>query len=159
MQETRRKFGSVGTMSWARDEVLFRAQSGLLGLRAVQNLVYRESRSANRQATPDAVALALVDLVRSLVDDGFAVVGDRTQAGFVPWTIPVVDRLDGREGWLQLTEAGRAAARGVALGAGGDLPGNAGQQRGWAPPQAAGRGFVYGTGGRGGPGQEPRGGE
>jgi hypothetical protein len=145
MQETRRKFGSVGTMSWARDEVLFRAQSGLLGLRAVQNLVYRESRSANRQATPDAVALALVDLVRSLVDDGFAVVGDRTQAGFVPWTIPVVDRLDGREGWLRLTETGRAAARDVPVGAVGDLPDGAVKQWDWPFAQAAARVLVYGT--------------
>ncbi len=59
MQGTRRKFGSVGTMSWARDEVLFRAQSGLFGLRAVQNLVSREFRSANEEADPEAIALAL----------------------------------------------------------------------------------------------------
>ena len=76
---------------------------------AVQNLVSRESRSADEQADPEAIQLALVDLVHSLVDEGLAVVGDRTQAGFVPWTIPLVDGLDGREGWLRLTR--KAAQR------------------------------------------------
>jgi hypothetical protein len=132
-------------MSWARDEVLFRAQSGLLGLRAVQNLVSRESRGAGEQTDPEAIQLALVDLVRSLVDGGFAVVGDRTQAGFVPWTIPVVDGLDGREGWLRLTDAGRAAARDVPVGAVGDLPDGAVKQWDWPLAQAAARGLVYGT--------------
>ena len=78
MQETRRTFGSVGTMSWARDEVLFQAQCGLFGLRAVQNLVCRESRSANEQGHPEAIQLALVDLVRSLVHEGLAVIGAHT---------------------------------------------------------------------------------
>jgi hypothetical protein len=145
MQETRRTFGSVGDMSWARDEVLFRAQSGLFGLRAVRNLLCRESRSANEQGRPDVIQLALVDLVRSLVAEGLAVVGDRTQAGFVPWTIPVVDGLDGREGWLRLTEAGRAAARDVPVGAVGDPPDGAVKQWDWPFAQAAARVLVYGT--------------
>jgi hypothetical protein len=132
-------------MSWARDEVLFRAQSGLFGLRAVRNLVFRESRSAGEQADPEAIQPALVNLVGSLVDEGLAVVGDRTQAGFMPWTIPVVDGLDGREGWLQLTEAGRAAARDVPVGAVGDLPDNAVKQWDWPFAQAAARVLVYGT--------------
>ena len=132
-------------MSWARDEVLFRAQSGLLGLRAVQNLVSRESRSADEQVDSEAIQRALVDLVRSLVDEGLAVVGDRTQAGFVPWAIPVVDGLDGREGWLRLTEAGRAAARDVPVGAVGDLPDGVVKQWDWPFAQAAARVLVYGT--------------
>jgi hypothetical protein len=132
-------------MSWARDEVLFRAQSGLLGLRAVQNLVSRESRSAGEQTDPEAIQQAVVDLVRSLVDSGLAVVGDRTQTGFVPWTIPVVDGLDGREGWLRLTEAGRAAARDVPVGAVGDLPDIDVRQWDWPFAQAAARVLVYGT--------------
>jgi hypothetical protein len=83
--------------------------------------------------------------VRSLVDEGFAVVGGRTQAGFMPWTIPVVDGLDGREGWLQLTDAGRAAARDVPVGAVGDLPDGAVKHWGWPLAQAAARVLVYGT--------------
>lgn len=145
MQETRRTFGSVGNMSQARDEVLFRAQSGLFGLRAVRNLLCRESRSANEQGRPEAIQLALVDLVRSLVAEGLAVVGDRTQAGFVPWTIPVVDGLDRREGWLRLTEAGRAAARDVPVGAVGDPQDGAVKQWDWPFAQAAARVLVYGT--------------
>jgi hypothetical protein len=47
-------------MSWARDEVLFRAQ---------------------------------FDLVRSLVEECLAVIGNRTQQGFVEWTLPVGDKL------------------------------------------------------------------
>ncbi|OBK73857.1 hypothetical protein [Mycobacterium sp. 1274761.0] len=131
-------------MSWARDEVLFRAQSGLLGLRAVQNLVFRELRGATGRAQEEVVQQALVDLVRSLVDDRLAVVGDRTQAGFVPWTIPVVDGLDGREGWLQLTEAGRAAARDVPVGD-EEVPDTAATQWDWPFAQAAARVLVYGT--------------
>jgi hypothetical protein len=132
-------------MSWARDEVLFRAQSGLLGLRAVQNLISREFRSANAEASQEAVQLALVDVVRSLVDDGFAVVGDRTQAGFVPWTISPVDGLDGREGWLQLTEAGRAAARDVPVGAIDEVADGAVRQWDWPFAQAAAQVLIYGT--------------
>ena len=77
--------------------------------------------------------------------EGLAVVGDRTQAGFVPWTIPVVDGLDGREGWLRLTEAGRAAARDVPVGAVGDPPDGAVKQWDWPFAQAAARVLVYGT--------------
>jgi hypothetical protein len=132
-------------MSWARDEVLFRAQSGLFGLRAVRNLVSRESLRTNEHPDPDTMQLEWVDLVRSLVDDGLAVVGDRTPAGFVPWTIPVVDGLDGREGWLRLTEAGRAAARDVPVGAVGDEPDGTVKQWDWPFAQAAARVLVYGT--------------
>jgi hypothetical protein len=132
-------------MSWARDEVLFRAQSGLFGLRAAQNLVCREFRSADERAHPDAIQLALVDLVRSLVDEGFAVVGDRTQAGFVPWTIPVVDGLNGREGWLQLTDAGRQAAKAVPVNDSVETPDGVVRQWDWPFTQAAARVLVCGT--------------
>lgn len=77
--------------------------------------------------------------MRSLVDEGFAVVGGRTQAGFMPWTIPVVDGLDGREGWLQLTDAGRVAARDVPVGVVGDLPDGSVPQWDWPLAQAAAR--------------------
>lgn len=132
-------------MSWARDEVLFRAQSGLLGLRAVQNLLARESRGAQEAAGPEAAQQALVDLVAALVDDGLVTVGDRTQSGFVPWTIPVVDGLDGREGWLQLTDAGRAAARDVPVGAVDGGPDTVGRQWDWPFAQAAAKVLLYGT--------------
>lgn len=144
MQGGAGKFGSVGTMSWARDEVLFRAQSGLFGLRAVRNLVSREIRSSSEGAHQEAIQLALVDLVRSLVDDGFAVVGDRTQAGFVPWATPVVDGLDGREGWLKLTEAGRVAAREVPVDT-DEVPDSAARQWDWPFAHAAAKVLVYGT--------------
>jgi hypothetical protein len=132
-------------MSWARDEVLFRAQSGLLGLRAVLNLLFRESRSADEGTNAEAVQLALVELVRSLVEDGLADVGDRTAAGFVPWTIPVVDGLNGREDWVQLTEAGRAAAADVPVGAVDEGPDNVARQWDWPFAQGAAKILVYGT--------------
>ncbi|OBA98131.1 hypothetical protein A5662_16390 [Mycobacteriaceae bacterium 1482268.1] len=132
-------------MSWARDEVLFRAQFGLLGLRAVQNLLSREFRSADEAADPEAIQRALVELVGSLIDDGLVVVGDRTQGGFVPWQFSVVDGLDGREGWLQLTETGRAVAREIPVGAVGEGPNSTVKQWDWPFAQAAAKVLVYGT--------------
>ena len=44
--------------------------------------------------SPEAVRHATFDLVRSLVDDGLAVLGDRTERGFLAWPEPVDDRLD-----------------------------------------------------------------
>ena len=123
-------------MSWARDEVLFRAQFGLLGLRSVYNLVYRQDRSS------ESVEQETVELVSSLVDDGLAVVGDRTDHGFEPWTDSV--RVDsGREAWLQLTDAGRLAARAVAVDT--EKPDITVRQWNWPLAQAAANVLVYGT--------------
>jgi hypothetical protein len=124
-------------MSWARDEVLFRAQNRPLGLRAVRNLVSRENPGADREAVQRAAA----DLARSLVDDGFAILGDRTPTGFVPSTTA---NLVGSDGWLQLTDAGRAAARNVALDA-SDESETAVKQWDWPLAQAAAQVLVYGT--------------
>ena len=51
----------------------------------------------------------------------------------------------GREGWLRLTEAGRAAARDVPVGAVGDPQDGAVKQWDWPFAQAAARVLVYGT--------------
>lgn len=127
-------------MSWARDEVLFRAQDGPLGVRAVKNLVAREFRSGGGAVDPDAIQREASDLVRSLVDDGFAVVGDRTSTGFVPRSTPTVDEVDG---WVQLTDAGRAAARDVPVGP--PDADSAVRQWDWPLAQAAAEVLVYGT--------------
>ena len=120
-------------MSWARDEVPFRAQFHLIGLWAVHNLVFREQ--ADR--SPEAVQQGTFDLVRSLVDDGLAVIGDRTQQGFVAWTLPVGDGLERIRAddaahvadqevsafdppWLKLTDAGRRVAQAIPAGDGGE---------------------------------------
>lgn len=145
-------------MSWARDEVLFRAQFGLFGLKAVHNRVYRGARDRS----PDAVAQATIDLIRLLVDEGLAVVGDRTEQGFVPWTDPIGDELAGiREAyaaaignrgpggpdlpWLSLTEAGRQAAAAVPVDTGDTRPSDAVKQWDWPLPAAAQQLLIYGT--------------
>jgi hypothetical protein len=144
-------------MSWARDEVLFRAQWGLLGLRAVHNLVFRERPGES----PAAVQRATFDLVRALVDDGLVVIGDRTAQGFVPWTVPVGEGLDRINddyaedmasetvgGFdppsLKLTEAGRQAARAVPIDTGA-TPDDAVRQWDWPLPEAARKVLGYGT--------------
>jgi hypothetical protein len=145
-------------MSWARDEVLFRAQFGLFGLRAVHNLVFREQAGRS----PEAVQQVTFDLVRSLVDDGLADIGDRTEQGFVAWTLPVGDGLervraeyaahvaDQKVGgfdtpWLRLTEAGRRAAQAVPVDGGGESPDRSVRQWDWPFRDAAREVLLYGT--------------
>ena len=111
-------------MAWARDEVLFRAQFRLIGLWSVHNRVSREQPDRS----PPAVQQETFELVRSLVDEGLVVIGDRTEQGSIAWTLPVGDGLEriheqflaelaGEEPgnfdqpWLQLTDAGRQAAK------------------------------------------------
>ncbi len=145
-------------MSWARDEVLFRAQFGLFGLWAVHNRVFREQPDRS----PEVLQQETFDLVRSLVDDGLAVIGDRTQQGFVAWTVPVGDGLERIRAeyaahiadkevsafdppWLKLTEAGRQAAQTVPVDDGGEPPDNSVPQWDWPFAQAAKEVLVYGT--------------
>jgi hypothetical protein len=138
-------------MSWARDEVLFRAQFALIGMKAVQNRVFREQSDPS----PEAVRQATFDLVSSLVGDGLAVLGDRTQRGFQAWPEPADERLDrvqaafaddpADQPWLQLTDAGRQAAKAVPVDDGGETPDNAVPQWDWPLPDAAREVLVYGT--------------
>ena len=127
--------GSVIRMAWARDEVLFRAQFRLIGLWSVHNRVSREQPDRS----PPAVQQETFELVRSLVDEGLVVIGDRTEQGFVAWTLPVGDGLErireqfaaelaGEEPgnfdqpWLQLTDAGRQAAETIPVDPDGEPP-------------------------------------
>ncbi|MGH3674554.1 MAG: hypothetical protein ACRDU5_02230 [Mycobacterium sp.] len=145
-------------MSWARDEVLFRAQFGLFGLGAVHDRVFREQPDGS----PEAVQQVTFDLVRSLVDDGLAVIGDRTRQGFVAWTIPVADGLERiRAGfaahvadqnvdafdspWLRLTEAGRRAAQAIPVDNGEESSDSAVRQWNWPFADAAREVLLYGT--------------
>ncbi len=145
-------------MSWARDEVLFRAQFGLFGLGAVHSRVFREGPDRS----PEVLQQATFDLVRSLVDDGLAVIGDRTEQGFVAWTLPVGDGLEGIRAefaahvadqkvrafdppWLRLTEAGRRAAQAVPVDNGGEPPDSSVRQWDWPFADAAREVLVYGT--------------
>ena len=145
-------------MSWARDEVLFRAQFGLFGLRAVHDRVFREQPDGS----PEAVQQVTFDLVRSLVDDGLAVIGDRTKQGFVAWTVPVGDGLERIRAeyaahiadkevsafdppWLRLTEAGRQAAQTVPVDNGSEQPDSSVKQWDWPFPAAAREVLLDGT--------------
>jgi hypothetical protein len=138
-------------MSWARDEVLFRAQFALFGMKAIQNRVFREMSDPS----PEAVRQATFDLVRSLVGDGLAVLGDLTERGFQAWPKPADKRLDRVRAaiaddpadppWLQLTDAGRQAAKAVPVDDGGETPDNAVPQWDWPLPDAAREVLVYGT--------------
>jgi hypothetical protein len=137
-------------MSWARDEVLFRAQFGLFGMKAVQNRVFREQPDRSTESTQQAT----LDLVRSLVGEGLAILGDRTERGFVPWPDPA-ERLDDLQGhiadaadppWLRLTDAGRQAAQAVPVDdGGGETPDSAVKQWDWPLPHAARELLIYGT--------------
>jgi hypothetical protein len=144
-------------MSWARDEVLFRAQFRLIGLGAVRDRVFREQPGWS----PEALLQGTFDLVRSLVDDGLAVIGNRTEQGFVAWTVPVADRLeriraefaahvvDRKVGgfdqpWLKLTEAGRRAAQAVPVDDIGP-PDSSARQWDWPVAEAAREVLSYGT--------------
>ncbi len=150
--------GSVVCMSWARDEVLFRAQFRLIGWWAVHNRVFREQPDRS----PEAVQQETIDLVRSLVDDGLAVIGDRTEQGFVAWTLPIGDGLERIRAdyarhvahqevsafdppWLKLTDAGRRAARAIPVGDGGAASDEAVPQWDWPLPAAAREVLLYGT--------------
>lgn len=150
--------GSVIHMSWARDEVLFRAQFGLVGLWAVHNRVCREWPDRS----PEAMQQATFDLVRSLVDDGLAVIGERTAQGFVAWTLAVGDGLERireqyaaavagenrgafDQPWLQLTEEGRRSAQSVPVDPGAKPPDGAVWQWDWQLADAAQEVLVYGT--------------
>jgi hypothetical protein len=102
------------------------------------------------------------DLVRSLVDDGLAVIGDRTQEGFEPWTLPIGDGLErihaefaadaaGQkvdafdQPWLQLTETGRRAAQAIPVEDGSKPPDNSVPQWDWPFASAAREVLIYGT--------------
>ncbi|WP_164478446.1 class III extradiol ring-cleavage dioxygenase family protein [Mycolicibacterium stellerae] len=129
-------------MSWLRDEVLFRTQRGLFGLKAVRNLAYRE----DPDRSPEAIGEVTSELVRALLRDGLAVVGDRTESGFVKRSDPHNDLLDGtQETWLQLTEAGRLAANAVPVTKKERSPDSAVKQFGWPLLDAAREVLLYGT--------------
>jgi hypothetical protein len=145
-------------VSWARDEVLFRAQFRLLGLGAVYDRVFREQPDRS----PEAVQQVTFDLVHSLVDEGLAVIGDRTQQGFVAWTLPVGDELgriraefaayvadqnvdDFNPPSLRLTDAGRQAAQAIPFDDGGQSPEYPDRQWDWPFADAARRVLLYGA--------------
>lgn len=150
--------GSVIRVSWARDEVLFRAQFRLIGLWSVHNRVLREQLDRS----PVAVQQETFELVRSLVDEGLFVIGDRTEQGFVAWTVPVGDRLERireqfaaeligekpgnfDQPWLRLTDAGRQAAETIPVDPVGEPPERIVPQWDWPLPDAAREVLVYGT--------------
>lgn len=112
--------------------------------------------------SPKALQQATFDLIRSLVDDGLAVVGDRTEQGFVAWTVPVFDGLeriradvaasiadqavgDFDPPWLKLTKEGRRAALAVPVQGGGESSDMAVGQWDWPFVDAAREVLVYGT--------------
>lgn len=142
-------------MSWARDEVLFRAQFALIGLKAIQNRVFREKPDQSQKA----IQRATFDLVRSLVGDGLVILGDRTERGFVAWPDSVEDRIDRIQAsypaaiadnaadlpWLRLTDAGKRAAEAVSVDDGGETPDSAVKQWDWPLADAASALLVYGT--------------
>jgi hypothetical protein len=134
-------------MSWARDEVLFRAQFGLIGYKAIRNRVFRE----HPDRAPEAIQKKTVDLVRSLVDEGLAILGDRTERGFVAWPdsahrIETSYSADNAADlpWLRLTEAGTKAAQSVPIDD-GPSPEQSVKQWDWPLPDAARAVLVYGT--------------
>ena len=100
--------------------------------------------------------------MRSLVDEGLVVIGDRTEQGSIAWTLPVGDGLErireqfvaelaGEEPgnfdqpWLQLTDAGRQAAETIPVDPDGEPPDKVVPQWDWPLPDAAREVLVYGT--------------
>jgi hypothetical protein len=129
-------------VSWLRDEVLFRSQRGLFGLKAVRNLAYREDPGRS----PEAIGAVTSDLVRALLHDGLAVVGDRGESGFAERSDPNNDLLDGtQETWLRLTEAGRLAANAVPVTNKKRSPDSAVKQFDWPLLDAAREVLLNGT--------------
>lgn len=149
---------NVVCMTWARDEVLFRAQFGLVSLGSVHNLVFREQSDLS----PEALQQAVFDLTRSLVNDGLVVIGDRTQRGFLPWRQPAGEGLERIQAdyaayvadpnvtafdppWLQLTGTGRRLAQAIPVGDSGEPSDNSVPQWDWPLPDAARAVLLYGT--------------
>lgn len=134
--------------------MLFEAQFTALGMKAVQNRVFRER--PNR--SPEEVWQATVDLVRSLVGDGLAILGYRTEQGLV-WqesAEQVLDRLQTSHvtvveetavdlPWLHLTEAGKRAAQAVPIDDGSEAPDHHVRQWDWPFADAAAALLAYGT--------------
>jgi len=124
----------------------------------VFNRVYRERSDRSREALQQET----FGLVRSLVDDGLAVVGDRTREGFAAWSLPIGERLERiraefaahvekqapssfEQPWLKLTDEGRQAARAVPVGKGEESPDTAVKQWTWPFADAAREVLLYGT--------------
>jgi hypothetical protein len=125
---------------------------------AVHSRVFREQPDRS----PEAVQQVTFDLVRSLVDEGLAVIGDRTRQGFVAWTLPVGEGLERIRAeyaahiadnevsafdppWLRLTEAGRRAAQAIPVDDSGDSPNSSAGQWDWPFADAAREVLLDGT--------------